>query len=173
MVEIEHTQHIDEQTEGVLTCTVHPKVETGLRCNKCNRPMCTQCAVRTPVGYRCKECVRGQQKTFYNARSTDFLVQGAVSVVMGGVGSLLMGFLRFGFFGLLIAFWAGSAAGALIADVAHRLVGKRRSRYGWLIVAGGIVLGGLLGLLVGGGLSSLLFVGMAAVGAVGRLRIGR
>jgi hypothetical protein len=135
--------------------------------------MCTKCAVRTPVGYRCRECVRGQQQVFYNAKSIDPLIQGGISVILGAIGSGLMGFLRFGFFGLLIAFWAGSAAGALIADIAHRLVGKRRGRYSWLIVAGGIVLGGLLALPFALSLTQLLFIGMAAVGAVGRLRMGR
>lgn len=159
--------------EGVLYCTVHPTVETTLRCNKCGRPMCTKCAVRTPVGYRCRECVRGQQQSFYNAKTVDPIIQGVVSVILGGIGSGLMGFLNFGFIGWLIAFWAGSAAGALIADVAHRLVGKRRGRYSWLVVAGGIVLGGLLALPFALSLSQLLFIGMAAVGAVGRLRMGR
>lgn len=163
----------DTTREEVLYCTVHSTVETTLRCNKCGRPMCTKCAVRTPVGYRCRECVRGQQQVFYNAKRVDPLIQAVVSVILGGIGSGLMGFLRFGFFGLLIAFWAGSAAGALIADIAHRLAGKRRGRYSWLIVAGGIVVGGLLALPFALSLTQLLFIGMAAVGAVGRLRMGR
>ncbi len=56
---------------GVLYCTVHPNVETALRCNRCGRPMCNRCAVRTPVGYRCRECVRGQQQVFYTAQTLD------------------------------------------------------------------------------------------------------
>jgi hypothetical protein len=34
---------------------------TGLRCSRCGRPICPQCAVRTPVGLRCPDCagVRG------------------------------------------------------------------------------------------------------------------
>lgn len=171
MTEADSTTKTTE--EEVLYCTVHPTVATSLRCNKCGRPMCTKCAVRTPVGYRCRECVRGQQQIFYNAKATDPVVQGVVSVILGAIGAGLMGFLGFGFFGFLIAFWAGSAAGALIADVAHRLVGKRRGRYSWLVVAGGLVLGGLLVLPFTFSLPQLLFMGMAAVGAVGRLRMGR
>ena len=33
-------------------CEKHPDREARLRCNRCNRLMCTQCAVRTPTGYR-------------------------------------------------------------------------------------------------------------------------
>jgi len=29
---------------------------TGLRCNRCSKPICAQDAVRTPVGLRCPEC---------------------------------------------------------------------------------------------------------------------
>ncbi len=43
----------------IPTCANHPERETGLRCNRCGKPICSQCAVQTPVGYRCRECVRG------------------------------------------------------------------------------------------------------------------
>ncbi|MBA2276229.1 MAG: hypothetical protein H0W06_00575 [Chloroflexia bacterium] len=46
---------------GQVPCTYHPKVQTGLRCSRCGKPICPQCAVRTPVGLRCPDCagVRG------------------------------------------------------------------------------------------------------------------
>ena len=50
-----------------LYCYVHPDRETGLRCNRCERPICADCAVLTPTGYRCKECVREQKKVFDTA----------------------------------------------------------------------------------------------------------
>ena len=45
-------------------CANHPDRGTSLRCNRCERPICTECAVLTPVGYRCKNCVKSQQKVF-------------------------------------------------------------------------------------------------------------
>ena len=33
-----------------LCCVNHPNKETYLRCNKCGQPICTKCAVGTPVG---------------------------------------------------------------------------------------------------------------------------
>ena len=46
---------------GQVPCSYHPNVMTGLRCNRCGKPICPQCAVRTPVGMRCPDCagVRG------------------------------------------------------------------------------------------------------------------
>jgi DNA-directed RNA polymerase subunit RPC12/RpoP len=44
-----------------VPCSYHPNVMTGLRCSRCGKPICPQCAVRTPVGLRCPDCagVRG------------------------------------------------------------------------------------------------------------------
>ncbi len=53
-----------ESSSTPTYCANHPGVETSLRCNKCGKPICAKCAVRTPTGYRCKECVRGQLKDF-------------------------------------------------------------------------------------------------------------
>ena len=53
-----------ETTTETLYCYVHPTRETSLRCNNCDRPICAACAVRTPTGYRCRECVKRQQKVF-------------------------------------------------------------------------------------------------------------
>jgi hypothetical protein len=185
----------------VLYCAVHTNVETTLRCNKCGRPMCPRCAVQTPVGYRCKECVRGQQKTFYNAQTLDPIIQLVISLFLGLIGTGLIGLFELGgFFIWLIAFWAGSGFGALVADLCHRAVGKRRGKYSYLAVAAGIIVGGLIASVLpwaiamgsmialsgsgyeqvpalayfgGMSLTKLIFLGMAVAGAVGRLRLGR
>lgn len=171
--QVVETSQTAPETE-LQVCAVHPKIETTLRCNRCGRLMCNKCAVRTPVGYRCRECVRGQQQTFYNAQTLDPVIQGAISLVLGGIAASLMGFLRFGFFGWLIAFWVGGAAGALIADLAYRAVGKRRGRYSWLVVAGGIVAGAIAaGVVTSFSLAGLIFTVMAVSAAIGRLRLGR
>ena len=67
-----------------MHCANHPDRETMLRCNKCDKPICYECAVLTPVGYRCKECVREQQNVYYNAETTRILL-------IGGVVALLLG----------------------------------------------------------------------------------
>jgi hypothetical protein len=163
-----------------LYCTVHPTVETSLRCNKCGRPMCIKCARRTPVGYRCRECVKGQQQVFYSSKGLDPVIQGAVSLVLSALAAALIGVIcgRLGLiWGSLIALSAGSAAGALIGDMAHRAAGRRRGKYSWLIVAGGIVVGGLIALpaalFLGDVLPWGIYIFTATSAAVGRLRFGR
>ena len=56
---------------ATLVCKRHPNVETLLRCNQCNEPICLKCAVRTPVGYRCQDCIRAQQDKAYNMEPQD------------------------------------------------------------------------------------------------------
>jgi hypothetical protein len=112
-----------------MYCANHPNVETTLRCNNCNKPICARCAVRTPTGYRCKECVRGQQKVFETATWIDYpLIFVAVSALTF-LGNLLA--IRIGFFIILLA----PIAGGVIAEIARRITGKRRSKRLYIVAA--------------------------------------
>jgi hypothetical protein len=147
-----------DPTDGdVMFCTVHPNVPTSLRCNKCNRPMCTRCAVLTPVGYRCRECVRSQQATFFNALPLDPLIQAIICAPLSAIAALIISVISVGFIlAYLIAFAASSFAGALIANLAYRAVGKRRGRYSWLVVGAAMIAGALVPMLLTMAINSLL-----------------
>lgn len=114
-----------------LVCYNHPDRPTMLRCNRCDRPICPSCAVKTPTGYRCKECVNSQQKVFETAVWSDYLVGIIISGILSGIGSYITA--RIGFFTVLLA----PAFGALIAEAVRRCVKRRRSRklYTWVTVA--------------------------------------
>ncbi len=118
----------DSPTEK-LYCYNHPQRETVLRCNRCERPMCTSCAVLTPTGYRCKECVRGQQKVFETARWWDYPLAILVASGLGVVGSLISNL--FGWFILFIA----PVAGIVIAEAVRLVVRRRRGKYLPLVAA--------------------------------------
>ncbi len=163
----------DERTfdDDALFCANHPTVETMLRCNRCSKPICTQCAVRTPVGYRCKECVGRQQAVFYTGGVLDYVIGGAIALVLGGIAAFLMGQLGAWFFALIL----GPAAGMGIAEAVRLAVRRRRSRHLWMVVAAGMVVGALPSLVLS--LFSLwslitlaLFVVLAVGAASARLR---
>ena len=127
-----------------LYCYVHPNRETSLRCNNCNRPICASCAVRTPTGYRCKECVRERQKTFNTSEWYDyvlgFIVAGALSAVATFLVSLIGGI---GFFGWIIIFAGAPTAAVIIAEGVRLVTRRHRSRSLFITVAAGVVLGAL------------------------------
>jgi hypothetical protein len=125
-----------------LYCYVHPSRETSLRCNRCERPICAQCAVLTPTGYRCKECVRSQQKVFDTAVWYDYVVAFATAFIGSVIASGLVLLVSNFFFGLIVLFLA-PGAGATIGNIVLRLVKKRRSRMLFLTASIGIVAGGL------------------------------
>jgi len=128
----------DSSQPQPMYCYAHPQRETLLRCNRCERPMCQSCAVLTPTGYRCKECVRGQQKTFDTTRWWDY----PVAVVTAGVLSYVGGRIAnvFGFFTILVA----PVAGMIIAEAVRFVVRKRRSKTLTLLAAAATLMGALI-----------------------------
>ncbi len=42
----------------VWDCYRHPGRESGVRCRRCERPICPDCMITAPVGFQCRECVR-------------------------------------------------------------------------------------------------------------------
>ena len=164
-----------------LYCANHPDRETGLRCNKCSKLICAKCAVRTPVGYRCQECVRGQQAVFQTAVWYDYAIGAAVALVLSGIMTPFGG--RLGLFAIFL----GPLAGTIVAEAVRFAVRKRRGRYFAELVSGAMIVGALpillvpllLGILFGGsrglgGFFSLIwpavFLTLAVGTAYARLR---
>jgi hypothetical protein len=109
-------------------CYYHPNTPTELRCNKCGKYICVKDARRTPVGYRCKSCVKEQQDVFYNATPIDYAVAAVVSFVLSLIAALIVPAL--GFF----AIFAAPIAGGVISEGVRLTTQKRRGRYIWLVV---------------------------------------
>ncbi len=172
------------EEEETLHCTWHPERETLLRCNRCGRAMCTECAVRHPVGLRCKECVRQTRSPVYDVRPESL----AVALAAGTGISLLAGFVvpMFGFWSIFIA----PVAGGFVAEAIERSVPRQRGRPIQVVAGVSVVLGlllaqGLLPILLRGlppaafvilalgalfNLFNLIYLALAIITAARRLR---
>jgi hypothetical protein len=138
-----------QSTTETLYCYVHPNRETALRCNNCNRPICAACAVRTPIGYRCRECVKGQQKAFDTSEWYDYITGFVVAALVSAVASFLVTFIGgIGFFGWFLIAAGAPTAGVAIAESVRLVTRKRRSRPLFVTVVVAVILGALPVLLV-------------------------
>ena len=77
---------------GQVPCSYHPNVMTGLRCSRCGKPICPQCAVRTPVGMRCPDCAGVRGLPTYRTPS-DSLIKAAGAGLVVALGTAI--FWRF------------------------------------------------------------------------------
>src|SRR4051794_4135894 len=50
-------------------CYRHPKVETYVRCARCERPICPDCMNSAAVGFQCPDCVRSGAKSIRTPRT--------------------------------------------------------------------------------------------------------
>ena len=124
-----------------LYCANHPQTETMLRCNRCEKPICSKCAVLTDTGYRCKECVRGHQKAFETAEIVDYPIAFFVAAILSFLGGLIAP--RLSFFVIILA----PIAGTIIAEAVRFVIRKRRANNLFLTAAAGALVGSLPGLI--------------------------
>lgn len=162
----------DEQT----FCAVHPDRETGLQCNKCGRYMCIDCAVQTPVGYRCRECVRGIEDRYFTASQRDYAVVFGIGLGLNLLPGVLVAWLNVW---LLLVIIIAFPVGGAISEVALRATGRRRGRYSAQVAAAGVALGGLVPLLyillrfgvLLPDLSVILYAALTATAVFGRFQM--
>jgi membrane associated rhomboid family serine protease len=153
-------------TTTLPSCYRHPGRETGVRCQRCERPICPDCMIPAAVGVQCPECVRRSRQQLPAARrlrlaGSRLTVSGALIAVNVGVWVL----------GLVLAGPAAPAAvmaGSPLAGVAGLSGPSVAAGEWWRLFTAGFLHSGLLHL-------GLNMVGLAVLGppvehALGRLR---
>ena len=124
-------------------CYIHPTRESTLRCKNCERYICTSCAIGTPTGYMCKECINQRKKKFDTAVWYDYLIGFGITFVLSLIASVLVGIAAsfIGFFIFFLAAGIGGGAGVFISNITLRAINKRRSKVLFYACATGVVLG--------------------------------
>jgi hypothetical protein len=129
--------------DGPMHCYRHPDRETYIRCGRCDRPICTRCAMQGPVGFRCKSCGTLTNDPLSTFTPTQLVLGLGVAVGGGAVIGLISGYL--GWFAIVIAFFGGG----IVAETVLRVIGIKRGPRILALVIAGLVAGGLIGDVVG------------------------
>ncbi len=130
----------------VYACAYHPDRETTLRCGRCGKPICTQCAILTDVGYRCPDCVTELRGRFYHATHRHIL-----TALIAALGLGFLAGLAGGFFTSLLGIWGVFLAmplAGLVAEGIWKAGARHRAPRLNLYVTLLVLISGGLGLLV-------------------------
>ena len=144
-----------EGSPRIATCELHPGTETELRCSRCDKYICPQCLVYTPVGVRCEECAMLRRPPMYELESGHYLRAVAVALPLGVAFGLLAAVLmppdtRTHLFSLAAALIAGAVGGSALAGLITRVTGGKRGLPMQVIAIAGLGLAGAVRLFVSG-----------------------
>lgn len=144
--------------DAQLYCYRHPDRETWVRCGRCDRPICTRCAMQGPVGVRCRQCGKPAFDPLTSFTPSQAVLGSATAILAGIVNGFIA--TRIGFFAIFVAYFGGG----FIAEIVTRVTGYKRGPVMIGIMFGGIVLGTLLGALGGFWISYATLLGAASPG---------
>ncbi len=116
----------------ITVCYRHPNRETGLHCIQCSRPICSDCAYPTPVGYICPECRKARRSPLYQVEAADVIKTAIVGVIAGALGGFLSSLIGGGFF---FIFFILAFAGAAIGEGVMRVITWATRKRGPIIQA--------------------------------------
>lgn len=105
------------------TCARHPRRETRVACVECGTPICPDCMVSAPVGFKCPDCARQTRAARALGRPDQYVRATAFGVGAAGLAAVVLSqVFRFG----LLSWIAAGVAGWLVAEAVRR--GARGSR---------------------------------------------
>ena len=102
-----------------LYCYRHPDRAVYVRCGRCDRPICTGCAMLGPVGMRCKDCGKPAYDPLTSFTPRQLVLGLGVALVGGVVAAFIAS--RIGFFSIIVSFFAGG----LVAQAVVRVTGYK------------------------------------------------
>lgn len=158
-----------ERETDATFCVRHKDKPTGLRCGRCETPVCPQCMVHGPVGVRCPDCGKPPKLPQFEVSTPLVLRAIGASLVIGLAGGFVLLFaISFGFLYLI----AAAAFGYALAEGTSYAANRKRGPKLATIAAIGAIVGhvpiiALLGVVT---IFVLLGAVIAAVVAFVRLR---
>lgn len=143
----------------VVECPRNPGVETALRCQQCDSPICPKCLIQTPVGAKCKDCARVRRSPIYVVPPRALARSIPAAVGGGFIMGLIWGAILLPFTFSFLSIFLGAGLGWAFTRILEFTSGRKR---------GPVMIGlAVLGILIAWA-TTLLFVELrfAAYGLV-------
>ncbi len=163
-------------TSATIHCARHPGVETGLRCGRCETPICPRCMVMTDVGARCPQCAPRRKLPQFEVGPLYLLRGAAAALAVGAALGALWGALLPDVFGLLEVL-AGLGVGFAVGEGVSWATNRKYGTALQVAAAAGVVGAYLLRNVVAGdaivpanNLYGYVAVGVGVAFAFNRLR---
>ena len=128
----------EPETTTRTVCYRHPSRETAVSCSNCERPICTDCMVYTPVGIKCPDCARQPRSAVPHMRADR--TARAIAAAFGG--GLVLGFcmlLLQAAIGLFFTLILGWLIGIAMGEIVLWGSGRYRGQTSGLIAIGGCI----------------------------------
>src|SRR5438876_10010069 len=109
-----------------MQCAIHPKVETFLRCGKCDKPICPDCMVVGPAGTRCRDCAALGMSPLFQVEVNRLGIGIMVGMAAGVIGGFVLASAHgFGFLTLWLGFFFGGFVGEAVLRAVYRKRGPK------------------------------------------------
>jgi membrane associated rhomboid family serine protease len=126
-------------TTEVQTCYRHSDRRAGVRCQRCERPICPSCMNQASVGFHCPECVKGAGQKVFTARTMPSSANPIVTTTLVAMNVAIY---------VVSSLGAGLTAPSFQVQLDYALIGQGLSSEGLLGVAEGewyrLISGGFL-----------------------------
>ena len=114
-------------------CNICNKIETELRCQKCNNLICYECITETPVGYRCKECVSFNVPPMYKIPIHLVISSLAIGILSGMIIGIIVSLLipvssLFSLFTLASAAFVALLSSYIIFSILNYITNGKRGK---------------------------------------------
>ena len=121
-------------------CASHPNTPTNLTCGRCGKPICPQCMVDTPVGYRCKECGQGPRLPTYDVPVSSLARAVGAALLLGIGGGVALAVVQTFIFDGLLYIAAFGGYGYVLGEAISKATNHKRGRALQLTAVGGVLL---------------------------------
>lgn len=82
---------VQEYPRGEVECVCGSGNLTRLRCSRCGKPICVECMVESPVGYRCPQCSSGPRVSEYRTTTSLFLRSAGIGLLIATAVGIFWG----------------------------------------------------------------------------------